>query len=154
MEKKWDTVIPADLKRLFVSGSFMSRWSKRFINWVFRKTQQGDIGKIEMLVVAWHQNLQFWSLWKLQLLSASKFILYTITKSECIKSVFWNSLCLSHLQGHLVIFWSFLTLSGAVCSLWCTYSLSESDITFNFISPDILLSFMAPCLLHTLWWTW
>jgi len=27
MEKKWDTVIPADLKRLFVSGTYMSRWS-------------------------------------------------------------------------------------------------------------------------------
>ena len=27
MEKKWDTVIPADLKRLFVSGAYMSRWS-------------------------------------------------------------------------------------------------------------------------------
>jgi len=24
MEKKWDTVIPADLKRLFVSGAYMS----------------------------------------------------------------------------------------------------------------------------------
>ena len=27
MEKKWDTVIPADLKRLFVSETYMSRWS-------------------------------------------------------------------------------------------------------------------------------
>jgi hypothetical protein len=27
MEKKWDTVIPADLKRLFVSGMYMSHWS-------------------------------------------------------------------------------------------------------------------------------
>jgi len=27
MEKKWDTVIPADLKRLFVSRMYMSRWS-------------------------------------------------------------------------------------------------------------------------------
>jgi hypothetical protein len=27
MEKKWDTVTPADLKRLFVSGKYMSRWS-------------------------------------------------------------------------------------------------------------------------------
>jgi len=26
MEKKWDTVIPADLKILFVSGTYMSRW--------------------------------------------------------------------------------------------------------------------------------
>jgi hypothetical protein len=32
MEKKWDTVIPADLKRLFVSGSYVPHWSKRFIN--------------------------------------------------------------------------------------------------------------------------
>jgi hypothetical protein len=29
MEKKWDTVTPADLKRLFVSGTYMSRWSQR-----------------------------------------------------------------------------------------------------------------------------
>jgi hypothetical protein len=29
MEKKWDTVIPADLKRLFVSGTYMSRWSQK-----------------------------------------------------------------------------------------------------------------------------
>jgi hypothetical protein len=28
MEKKWDIVIPADLKRLFVSGTHMSRWSR------------------------------------------------------------------------------------------------------------------------------
>jgi len=27
MEKKWDTVSPADLKRLFVSGTCISRWS-------------------------------------------------------------------------------------------------------------------------------
>jgi len=27
MEKKWDTVIPADLETLFVSGTYMSRWS-------------------------------------------------------------------------------------------------------------------------------
>jgi len=27
MEKKWDTVTPADLKRLFVSGKYMSHWS-------------------------------------------------------------------------------------------------------------------------------
>jgi len=26
MEKKWDTVIPADLKRLFVSGTYMPLW--------------------------------------------------------------------------------------------------------------------------------
>jgi len=26
---KWDTVIPADLKRLFVSGTYMSRWSQK-----------------------------------------------------------------------------------------------------------------------------
>jgi len=29
MEKKWDTVIPADLKRFFVSGTYMSRWSRK-----------------------------------------------------------------------------------------------------------------------------
>jgi hypothetical protein len=29
MEKKWDTVTPADLKRLFVSGKYMSRWSRK-----------------------------------------------------------------------------------------------------------------------------
>jgi len=29
MVKKWDTVIPADLKRLFVSGTYMSRWSRK-----------------------------------------------------------------------------------------------------------------------------
>jgi len=29
MEKKWDTVIPADLKRLFVSVAYMSRWSRK-----------------------------------------------------------------------------------------------------------------------------
>jgi len=29
MEKKWDTVIPADLKRLFISGAYMSRWSRK-----------------------------------------------------------------------------------------------------------------------------
>jgi hypothetical protein len=29
MKKKWDTVIPADLKRLFVSGTYMSRWSRK-----------------------------------------------------------------------------------------------------------------------------
>jgi hypothetical protein len=28
MEKKWDTVIPADLKRLFVSGTYMFHWSQ------------------------------------------------------------------------------------------------------------------------------
>jgi len=28
MEKKWDTLIPADLKRLFLSGTYMSRWSQ------------------------------------------------------------------------------------------------------------------------------
>jgi len=27
--KKWDTVIPADLKGLFVSGTYMSRWSRK-----------------------------------------------------------------------------------------------------------------------------
>jgi hypothetical protein len=27
MEKKWASVIPADMKRLFVSGTYMSRWS-------------------------------------------------------------------------------------------------------------------------------
>jgi hypothetical protein len=29
MEKKWDTVIPADLKRLFVNGTYMYRWSRK-----------------------------------------------------------------------------------------------------------------------------
>jgi hypothetical protein len=29
MEKKWDTVIPTDLKRLFVSWKYMSRWSRK-----------------------------------------------------------------------------------------------------------------------------
>jgi hypothetical protein len=29
MEKKWDTVIPADLKRLFVSGTYMFRRYER-----------------------------------------------------------------------------------------------------------------------------
>jgi len=29
MEKKWDTVILVDLKRLFVSGTYMSRWSQK-----------------------------------------------------------------------------------------------------------------------------
>jgi len=29
MEKKWDTVTPADLKKLFVSGIYMSRWSRK-----------------------------------------------------------------------------------------------------------------------------
>jgi len=29
MGKKWNTVIPADLKRLFVSGTYMSRWSQK-----------------------------------------------------------------------------------------------------------------------------
>ena len=29
MEKKWDTVIPADLKRLFVSGTYMSHRSRK-----------------------------------------------------------------------------------------------------------------------------
>jgi hypothetical protein len=28
MEKEWDTVISADLKRLFVSGIYMYRWSR------------------------------------------------------------------------------------------------------------------------------
>jgi len=32
MEKKWDTVIPADLKRLFVSGTYMLRWSGQGLN--------------------------------------------------------------------------------------------------------------------------
>jgi hypothetical protein len=27
MEKKWDTVILADIKRLFLSGTYMFRWS-------------------------------------------------------------------------------------------------------------------------------
>jgi len=27
--EKWDTVIPADLKRLFVSGTYMYRWSQK-----------------------------------------------------------------------------------------------------------------------------
>jgi hypothetical protein len=29
MEKNWDTVISAELKRLFVSGAYMSRWSQK-----------------------------------------------------------------------------------------------------------------------------
>jgi len=29
MEKKWDIVIPADLKKLFVSGAYMSLWSRK-----------------------------------------------------------------------------------------------------------------------------
>jgi len=29
MEKKWDTVIPADLERLFVSWTYMSHWSRK-----------------------------------------------------------------------------------------------------------------------------
>jgi hypothetical protein len=29
MEKKWDTVTLADLKRLFVSVVYMSRWSQK-----------------------------------------------------------------------------------------------------------------------------
>jgi hypothetical protein len=29
MEKKWDTLIPVDLKRLFVNGIYMSRWSQK-----------------------------------------------------------------------------------------------------------------------------
>jgi hypothetical protein len=29
MKKKWDTVIPADLKGRFVSGAYMSRWSRK-----------------------------------------------------------------------------------------------------------------------------
>jgi len=28
MKKKWDTINPVDLKRRFVSGTFMSRWSR------------------------------------------------------------------------------------------------------------------------------
>jgi hypothetical protein len=28
MEKKWGTVIPADLKRLFISGKYISIWSR------------------------------------------------------------------------------------------------------------------------------
>jgi hypothetical protein len=31
MEKKWDTVIPADLKRLYVNGTYISRWSRNHI---------------------------------------------------------------------------------------------------------------------------
>jgi len=27
--EKWDTVTPTDLKRLFVSGKYMSRWSRK-----------------------------------------------------------------------------------------------------------------------------
>jgi hypothetical protein len=27
--EKWNAVIPADLKRLFVSGTYMSRWSRK-----------------------------------------------------------------------------------------------------------------------------
>jgi len=29
MEEKWDTVNLADLKRLFVSGTYMSHWSRK-----------------------------------------------------------------------------------------------------------------------------
>jgi hypothetical protein len=29
IEEKWDTVIPADLKRLFLSGTYMSRWPRK-----------------------------------------------------------------------------------------------------------------------------
>ena len=29
MEKKWDAIILADLKRLFISGKYMSRWSRK-----------------------------------------------------------------------------------------------------------------------------
>jgi len=29
MENKWDTVIPVDSKRLFISGTYMSRWSRK-----------------------------------------------------------------------------------------------------------------------------
>jgi len=40
MEKKWDTAIPADLKRLFVSGTYVSLVTKRvkWQKWIF-KTQ-------------------------------------------------------------------------------------------------------------------
>jgi len=31
MKKKWDPVIPEDLKRLFVSGTCMSRWSQKWL---------------------------------------------------------------------------------------------------------------------------
>ena len=27
--ENWDTIIPADVKRLFVSGKYMSRWSRK-----------------------------------------------------------------------------------------------------------------------------
>jgi len=41
-ERKWDTVIPTDLKRLFVSGTYMSRWSRKGykIQWVTRQSHQ------------------------------------------------------------------------------------------------------------------
>ena len=29
LRKKWDTFTPTDLERLFVSGTYMSRWSRR-----------------------------------------------------------------------------------------------------------------------------
>jgi hypothetical protein len=35
MEKKWDTVTPADLKRLFVSGKYVYPAVHERVNWVF-----------------------------------------------------------------------------------------------------------------------
>jgi len=29
MEKKWDTITPVDLKRFFLSGAYMSHWSRK-----------------------------------------------------------------------------------------------------------------------------
>jgi len=36
MERKWDTVIPPDLKRLFVSETHMSHWSRKGYVMIFK----------------------------------------------------------------------------------------------------------------------
>jgi hypothetical protein len=42
MEKNWDTVMPADLKRLFVIVTYMSCWSRKgYSDWL-RAGQSGD----------------------------------------------------------------------------------------------------------------
>jgi hypothetical protein len=52
MEKKWDTVTPADLKRLFVSGKYMSRWSRKGKRVMWQCFQNGK--KMEFLCSAAH----------------------------------------------------------------------------------------------------
>jgi len=64
MEKKWDTVIPADLKKLFVSGIYMFRWSRKGQEYI----------KISGIILAINVKT-CWSNWGLRTLYLNKIFL-------------------------------------------------------------------------------